>query len=218
MRRNEIYGKWEADDEFREKYYIPHPPSTVYKRWEFEQWGTFWGISALLTDKEKITLWEWCRDAKHTGRDGNSLVKPQMRKLPHSTLTIDWCTVWGLSSIQLAYCSDQVLAYETVSDTYTVAKHNIATQPTPPGKIDLQLQPTDTQNLNGAISSVPWHLADIIRIGSRSASYILQSIRSNIRAHTIITEIKDPFLQQLTGDMGYTRLPKQNCIVWRKNK
>ena len=218
MRRNENYGKWEADDEFREKYYIPHPPSTVYKRWEFEQWGTFWGISVPHCDKDKITQWEWCRDVKHSCPSGNSLVKPQMRKLPHSNLTIDWCTVWGLSAVQLAYCSDQVLAYETVPDTYLVAKHNINVQPTPPGKIELQLQPTDTQNLNGAISSVPWHLADIIRIGSRSASYILQSIRSNIQAHTIITEIKDPFLQQLLVDMSYTRLPKQNCIVWKKNK
>tara|TARA_R110000824_G_scaffold116007_6_gene267288 strand:+ start:240 stop:905 length:666 start_codon:yes stop_codon:yes gene_type:complete len=221
MRKQEpLTGKWEADNEFREKYHVPHPPATVYRLYDCRPLGQVWGLSHQMSSRDLVNDWEWFREPLGgIGPLDGGCIKPALQTLEHSDLTIDWCSQWGLSSHQLAHCSREVLAYETNQCTMTVAETNLRILPSPPGSVVLTLIPTLKQNLSSAISSVPWHQADIIRIGSRSAAFIIQSIREVIKAHTLIVEPKDQFLNELIESLGFKRKNKRNCNVWyKKNK
>ena len=50
--------KHEADLEYREKYYLPHPPQLTYRKYTLDGYGEIWALMAKQSSKELINNWE----------------------------------------------------------------------------------------------------------------------------------------------------------------
>lgn len=204
----------EAEREFREQYHIEHPPQITYRKWTDPVYGEIWSIIPKQSSPEITNNWEVYTEYN---TNVNNIVKAGYKHLPRGNIAIDWCTQWGASTHQLGYSAKRVIGIETNKEAYRVAVRNLAYMPEPPGDIQLHLYECNTLTLSSAVSLVSWGDADIIRLGSRSASVILQQIHHDVVAHTIVTEYVDSYLTQLMNSLGYEQEKKLvGFKIWHK--
>jgi len=209
--------KHEADLEYREKYYLPHPPQLTYRKYTLDGYGEIWALMAKQSSKELINNWEIFAEIQSSD---HRIIKSALKKLDKTDLAIDWCTQWGTSTHQLAYSAKQVIGIETVKDAYCLACRNLAYMPETPGDYQMQMHECTPQTLSSVVSLIDWKAAGIIRIGSRSAPLILQQVNNSndLVAHTIVLEYTDRTVEQLLTSIGYIKLDhkKTTLHIWNK--
>ena len=220
MTREYNKTKHEAEIEYREKYYLPHPPQITYRKYRLKEWGDIWALMAKQSSKELIEQWEIFSEIQSSD---HKIVKGSLRFLPKTRVAIDWCTQWGTSTHQLAFSAEQVIGIETVSEAYHLACRNLAYMPQTPGDYQMQLHECTPATISSAISLVDWQTAGTIRIGSRSAPIILKQISDsgNLNAQTVVLEYTDQTLEQFMPALGYTKSEKnlngyRDMMIWYK--